>query len=281
MYNLLVRRYVPNDSWDDSNVFTLERERIFEYTNERISSKYREDLQSLKDLPCLFSYEEFKGTGRVGRIDAVTENGPSVDVVYRLYTCFPAIPIYSKQTYRLFGCHDVRECYRTHWAVKDGDLFDIVDELEREGRAYTGVEVSDEVMNRIWGPKSRTHYRVFLSHSARDKSRTAEIAGELKELGHRTFVAHDDIQATREWRDEIVHALNTMTHFVGLVTDDFHSRVWTDQEVGYAFCREDVKRIFVMLSEVNPEGLALFEQAITPAEPNVAQHIHNVMIENQ
>ena len=42
-------------------------------------------------------------------------------------------------------------------------------------------------------------------------------------------------------------------------------------------CQED----FVMLSEVNPEGLALFEQAITPAESNVAQHIHNVMIENQ
>ena len=70
MYNLLVRPYVPNDSWDDSNMFTLERERIFEYTDRRISSKYREDLQSLKDLPCLFSYEEFKGTGRVGRIDA-------------------------------------------------------------------------------------------------------------------------------------------------------------------------------------------------------------------
>lgn len=135
-------------------MFTLERERIFEYTDKHISSKYRKDLQSLKDLPCLFSYEEFKGTGRVGRIDAVTEIGSNVEVVYRLYMCLPAIPIYDKQTYRLFGCHDVLECYRTHWAVKHGDLFDIVDELAREGRAYTGVEAGDEVMNRIWGPKA-------------------------------------------------------------------------------------------------------------------------------
>ena len=78
-----------------------------------------------------------------------------------------------------------------------------------------------------------------------------------------------------------MYALQTMTHFVGLITDDFHGRVWTDQEVGYAFCREDVKRIFVKLSGADPKGLALFEQAITPAESNVAQHIHDVMIEDQ
>lgn len=276
MYNLIVKIYSPNETWEDSNEFTLEHDRVFEYTDKHISSNYRNDLQGLKEFPCLFSYEGFEGSARVGRIDAVTTVGRQVRIVYKLYTRFPAVPIYDKHTYRLFGCHNQLECYRTHWAVKDGDLFGIIDELPAERPAYTGSEVSEDIMNRLWGHKSRAHYRVFLSHSAQDKSCTTKIAGELAKLGHRTFVAHDDIQATREWRDEIVHALSTMTHFVGLITDDFHSRVWTDQEVGYAFCRKDVKRIFVKLSSADPKGLAGFEQAI-PGGPNIADRIQEVM----
>lgn len=269
MYNLLLRIYEPNESWEDSNEFTIERYRVFEYTDEHISSRYQTDLQGLKDLPCLFSYEGFNRSARVGRIYAITESGPEVRIVYRLYTRFPAVPIYDEHTYRLFGCRDQFECCRTHWAVKDGDLFGIIDELP-ERPACTDSEVCENVMNRLWGHRSRTNYRVFLSHSTQDKSRTAEIARELKRLAHRAFVAHDDIQATREWRDEIVHALSTMTHFVGLITDDFHGRVWTDQEVGYAFCRKGVKRIFVKLSGADPKGLAGFEQAM-PGGSNIAK----------
>lgn len=278
MYNLLVRPCVLGDSWGDSNRFMLERERVLAYTDEHVTSNYNRDLQGLKDLLCLFSYERFESTARVGRIDAITEIGSKVEIVYTLYTCLPAVPIYDKETYNLF-VSDPLECYRTHWAVKDGDLLRIIDELSARGRVYTGVDLSEDVMTRLWGPKSRDHHRVFLSHNARHRSRAAEIASELRDLGHRTFVAHDDVQATRMWRDEIVCALDTMTHFVGLITDDFHSRVWTDQEIGYAFCRKDIKRIFVKLSTVAPEGLAGFEQAI-PADSNVAQQINSVMIED-
>ena len=122
---------------------------------------------------------------------------------------------------------------------------------------------------------------MFLSHRAKDKSLAAKVAKKLEKLGgHRTFVAHKDIQPTREWRDEIVHALNTMTHFVALITNEFHDGGWTDQEIGYAFCRKDVKRVFVKLSGTDPKGLAAFEQAV-PGGSNIAEHIHEVITENR
>ena len=99
----------------------------------------------------MFSYEEFKGAGRVGRIDAIKEVGANIEVVYRLYTCLPAIPMYDKQTYRRFGFHHPLECYRTHWAVKGGDLFGIVDEVCEEMGTFTDVDVGEDIMDRLWG----------------------------------------------------------------------------------------------------------------------------------
>ena len=137
--------------------------------------------------------------------------------------------------------------------------------------------LNDMDLRRIWGG-TRADRRVFLSHKAEHREAVSRIANSLKRFGLKTFVAHDDILPTREWRDEILLALRSMTHFVGLVTDDFHSGSWTDQEVGYAFSRSEVKRIFVRL-DVDPRGLAGFEQAVRSNWDNAAGHIRE-QIEN-
>ena len=55
-----------------------------------------------------------------------------------------------------------------------------------------------------------------------------------------------------------------MTHFVALITDDFHhDGGWPDQEIGYAFAKSKVETIFVKLSHVVPKGLAGFKQAVS------------------
>lgn len=272
MYNLLIQFDSTHSAWSESQRFRFHRERVFEYTNDRIRSMFDKNIQGLRELPCLFSYEGFNGFARIGRITTVRELRPDVEIVYTFDGRFPPIPIFDEETYEFFGCSGW-ECNRTHWAVKDGDLFEVVAELLAKQSAHMGPSVSEEAMGRIWGDQSRSYHRVFLSHRAEDKVHAAEVANGLRERGYRTFVAHDDIQPTREWRDEIVHALNTMTHFVALITKDFHNGGWTDQEIGYAFCRKDVKRIFVKLSDADPRGLAAFEQAM-PGGSDTAAHIH-------
>src|SRR5690606_17271888 len=51
------------------------------------------------------------------------------------------------------------------------------------------------------------------------------------------FVAHNDIEPTREWQDEIESALSTMDAMVAVLVPGFPESKWTDQEVGVAIGR--------------------------------------------
>jgi len=91
---------------------------------------------------------------------------------------------------------------------------------------------SDE--KRIW---DETGYRVFLGHKAEVKREAASLKHSLRIYGISAFVAHADIQPTREWQEEILNALASMDAFIALLTPKYHQSFWTDQEVGYAVCR--------------------------------------------
>ncbi|BBO89700.1 toll/interleukin-1 receptor domain-containing protein [Desulfosarcina ovata] len=84
--------------------------------------------------------------------------------------------------------------------------------------------IPDPVASRIWDKKC---FRVFLSHKAEVKTETAGLKDKLKLYGISCFVAHEDIDPTREWQNEIENALHTMDSFVALLTDGFHDSLWT------------------------------------------------------
>ena len=94
--------------------------------------------------------------------------------------------------------------------------------------------VPDDAENRIW---AKNRFRLFLSHKSEVKKETAELKDKLSAYGISCFVAHTDIHPTKEWQDEIENALATMEGFAALMTENFHTSDWTDQEVGYAFAR--------------------------------------------
>lgn len=94
--------------------------------------------------------------------------------------------------------------------------------------------IAQDVSVRIWGASG---YRVFLSHKAEAREETASLKDQLSKLGIAAFVAHEDIEPTRPWQDEIENALASMDAFVALMTQGFHDSSWTDQEVGYAYAR--------------------------------------------
>jgi hypothetical protein len=68
--------------------------------------------------------------------------------------------------------------------------------------------------------------------SKKETAHTLKAALELH--GVSCFVAHEDIEPTREWQDEIEEALRTMDALAALLSPDFHESKWTDQEVGFA-----------------------------------------------
>lgn len=80
-------------------------------------------------------------------------------------------------------------------------------------------------------------FRLFLSHVSIHKVAVSELKGELRKLGVSSFVAHEDIEPTLEWQEEIDLALRSMDGFAALLTPEFHESRWTDQEIGFALAR--------------------------------------------
>ena len=94
--------------------------------------------------------------------------------------------------------------------------------------------ISNHALERIWKPACA---RVFLSHKDEYKSQATNLKERLEKYGISCFVAHKDIQPTKEWMQEIENALVSMDVLVALMTEDFHDSDWTDQEIGVAVAR--------------------------------------------
>lgn len=90
---------------------------------------------------------------------------------------------------------------------------------------------TDAEVKHIW---KEGFFRLFLSHVSVHKAAIAKLKSELDLRGISAFVAHEDIMPSLEWQDEIVLALRSMHALAALLTTDFHSSNWTDQEIGFA-----------------------------------------------
>ncbi len=80
-------------------------------------------------------------------------------------------------------------------------------------------------------------FRLFLSHISEHKIAVSKLKSELQIRGISAFVAHEDIEPSREWQNEIELALHSMHALAALLTPDFHASKWTDQELGFALGR--------------------------------------------
>lgn len=128
MYNL----FVTNDvgKWDAS-YFTYEIDRVFEYTLDSISKRYKRfDKPSIDELitfPSLFAYEKHNDIGaRIGWINNIKVTPGLVIVEHELDSSFPTIP--ASDLSELSSKLDILkwEMNRTHWAIKNKNLLDVL-----------------------------------------------------------------------------------------------------------------------------------------------------------
>ena len=79
-------------------------------------------------------------------------------------------------------------------------------------------EVTDVVESSVGSQNWKSGYaRVFLSHSAKYKEFVGEVSDELAVLGIHGFVAHETMEYTKPWQDQIEAALKSMQAFVAIV----------------------------------------------------------------
>ncbi len=112
--------------------------------------------------------------------------------------------------------------------------------------------------SKFWRPD---HLKLFVSHKSEHKKLVNELSNSLLPYGISCFVAHEDIEPTTEWRNEIENALRSMDVFLAFLTDNFSDGDWTNQEVGFAIAR-GVPIIPLKMSSKDPCGFMSIYQAL-------------------
>ena len=164
--------------------------------------------------------------GSIGRISEVRSDNRRLEIINTLPDNYPKIAINKEGIFEALGMGNNRsfERRRTHWAVKDVDLFETTTRLLHEA-GNVPVVLPEEAMKRVWGDRYKNKAKlVFLSHRASCRRQVSEVRELLENQGLRCFVAHQDVTPSAIWHNEILNALNTMDIFIGFVTDDFSQR---------------------------------------------------------
>ncbi|MEN4751707.1 FRG domain-containing protein [Pseudomonas sp. Ps21-P2] len=146
MYNFLVTS--QDGAWDRSG-YEYDKSRFLEYTSDDIAASFKElkepQLLALMELPCLFAYEGTSRPMRVGRLEVrLRNNGKTLFIRPTLDERID--PIEFEQIKPLQAALDIRdwEINRTHWAVKDEDLLDVLHQFQLIPEGLIGSKVTKE-----------------------------------------------------------------------------------------------------------------------------------------
>lgn len=124
VYNFFVT--AQQGAWDKTG-YEFDRSRFLEFTPEEVAAGFQDlktrQLETLKKLPCLFAYEG-EYSMRVGKLIDVKPRGRALFIEFEMDPNIPEIPYDNIRPLKTLL--DIRdwEMTRTHWAVKDEDLFD-------------------------------------------------------------------------------------------------------------------------------------------------------------
>lgn len=112
----------------------MDSSRVFEYTESYVNDQFslgdNIDLEKLTKLPCLFMQETWhdksQQNARIGSIISAVKSGNSIKIEYAYDNAIP--PMTNEQIKEVrseFGIAEF-EFSRTHWAVKDIELFKVL-----------------------------------------------------------------------------------------------------------------------------------------------------------
>jgi hypothetical protein len=153
---------------------------------------------------------------------------------------------------------------------QDAVILRIADELD-VAHNYTVAEPGHTVEATFWEP---FHLKLFLSHLSSFKRNTGLLQAAIRPYGISAFVAHVDIEPTREWQNEIEAGLQSMDALVAILMPGFKESNWTDQEVGVAVGRGVL--VIPVIRGLNPYGFISKYQGLNATGKTVAEVAQDV-----
>jgi hypothetical protein len=158
---------------------------------------------------------------------------------------------------------------------KEEIILQIADELEIE---YNINKNKNLELATFW---EQGHFKLFISHLAKYKIQATNLKDGLKLYGISGFVAHVDIEPSKQWQDEIEKALHTMDALTAILMEGFKESNWCDQEIGFAVGKDVL--IIPIRRDLDPYGFIGKYQAIQgnhTTVQEVAKKVFNTIVKN-
>ncbi len=138
---------------------------------------------------------------------------------------------------------------------------------------FAGIEIDDSLYAPLISGKT---IRIFLSYSSKDANVLAgSIKTNLENFGLEVFVAHDDIEPSTEWQEEIIRNLNSCDIFMPILSTGYPHSEWTDQESGMALALH--KCIVPLKIDIMPYGFVAIYQALKFDKNNIDESCNQIL----
>jgi hypothetical protein len=185
MYNLLVT--AAEGAWD-LPAYEFDRTRFLEYTVDSLKARFgtldAKTQEELKSLPTLFTYEGDDEPVRVGYIRRIRERGRSVLIEYEFDDNVPVFDFSKLKPLEIKLDIQGWEMSRTHWAVKDEDLFELLASVGLVDASYVGE-------GRPTGRVEEMRFKVALSFPGEKRDYVAAVTAEVKKRLGRDVIFYD------------------------------------------------------------------------------------------
>ena len=233
MFNLLISG--NPESWD-SSPYELERGRsVVEYTTDEIRERYRsfddKSIRELKSFPCLFVVENEERESRIGYITDIRVRQNTVVIHFEFDPILPVLKIGAIEDMRVDIDLGRFELSRTHWAVKDEPIFEI---LLRKGHiSQQQLDASQAIKSppppvvpppAPGGQSVFNTSQVFIVHGHDDLAKL-EMADFIESLGLEPIILHMQASSGRTIIEKIEHYSNVGFGIVLYTPCDVGSKV--------------------------------------------------------
>jgi len=229
LYNLLV---TANEGAWDLPAYEYDRTRFLEYTSESLKARFKsltaDAIEELKSFPTLFAYEGTDEPVRLGYLRRIRGRGRSILIEYEFDEAIPTFRFGVLQPLAVQLDIGGWEMSRTHWAVKEEDLFAI---LSSAGIVDETLIQSETKLGRV----EEMRFKVALSFPGEYRDYVAAVAAEVKKrLGAGTVFYDRDFtpQLARPNLDTLLQRiyLNNSDLVVVFLCHDYERKEWCGLE---------------------------------------------------
>lgn len=216
MFNLIIS--CDPESWD-SSPHELDRSRVaIEYTADEISERYKffddSAIEELKSFPTLFVTENESVESKIGYVTNIRLRQNSVVFDFEFDQSLPNLPIGAIEALRVDIDLGSWELSRTHWAIKDEPLFEIL--------LRKGYITQQELNASKWGASQEPSFeppviptppgvfntsQVFIVHGHDDIAKL-EMSAFISSLGLQPIILHQQASSGRTIIEKIEHYSN-------------------------------------------------------------------------